>query len=71
MPATRAEKIAAVRAHALDHYNKGGWDILVECWSDDEIAECFGDVRDCRGAIRACAKALRSMDEYRRDIQGA
>lgn len=31
--------IDAVRTHAVAHYNDGGWDVVVECWDDDEIAE--------------------------------
>tara|TARA_R100000963_G_C4555884_1_gene46793 strand:- start:49 stop:300 length:252 start_codon:yes stop_codon:yes gene_type:complete len=33
------ELIAAVRAHAIKNYGKGGWDFVVECWSDKEIEE--------------------------------
>jgi len=33
------ELVAAVRAHAAANYNKGGWDFVVECWSDKEIEE--------------------------------
>lgn len=29
----------ALYAHALDHYNDGGWDVIVECWSLDDIAD--------------------------------
>ena len=28
-----------IKAHALTNYEEGGWDVIVECWSDDEIAE--------------------------------
>ena len=29
--------VEAVIQHAVDHYEIEGWDILVECWDDDEI----------------------------------
>lgn len=29
--------IAAVKKHAEDHYNDGGWDVIVEYWSDQEL----------------------------------
>lgn len=29
--------IDGVRAHALEHYNDGGWDYVVEAYSDDEL----------------------------------
>lgn len=31
--------VEAVKAHARDNYNEGGWDVIVECWDDDRIAE--------------------------------
>lgn len=31
--------IEAVKAHALRNYNQNDWDIVVEAWTDDEIAE--------------------------------
>lgn len=26
-----------LRGYALAHYNDGGWDVIIECWSDEEI----------------------------------
>jgi hypothetical protein len=34
---TMDQIIAALKRHALDNYEKGGWDVIVECWSDEEI----------------------------------
>jgi len=31
--------VEPVKAYALEHYNDGGWDVVVECWSDVQIAE--------------------------------
>ncbi len=31
------ELVAAVKKHAEDHYNDGGWDVIVECWTDQEL----------------------------------
>lgn len=33
------EMTAAVKAHALANYEAGGWDVIVECWEDDEITD--------------------------------
>ena len=33
------EMIEAVKKHALANYDKGGWDVVYECWTDGEIAE--------------------------------
>lgn len=30
--------VAAVQAHALDHYEDGGWDVVVECFEAADIA---------------------------------
>lgn len=29
----------AVREYAINHYNDGGWDVIVECWENKEIEE--------------------------------
>ena len=34
--------IEQVKQYALDHYTDGGWDVVVECWSDAEIAVKIG-----------------------------
>lgn len=31
--------IDAVKAHALENYESGGWDVVVECWEDKEIQD--------------------------------
>jgi hypothetical protein len=35
------ELAAQVYAHAEAHYNDGGWDVVVECWSREAIAEAL------------------------------
>lgn len=67
--ATKNEMIAAVKAHANANYEKGGWDILVECWEDNEILEEIGECTTVAGAIAKCAKTLHIVDEHRREIQ--
>ena len=60
---TMHKKIAAIRAHALDNYNKGGWDILVECWSDADIEEEIEGCRTTASAIRRIGRSSeRSMN---------
>jgi len=31
------EIIKFIKQYAQDHYNDGGWDVIVECWSDSDI----------------------------------
>ncbi len=39
--AKMASKVEAVKAHALAHYEDGGWDVIVECFSDEDIADAL------------------------------
>lgn len=36
---TTQEIAKAIVTYAKDHYEDGGWDVLVECWSLPEIEE--------------------------------
>lgn len=69
MAVNTQELVAAVRRHAEANYTKDGWDYLVECWSDEEIAEQIGQARTEAGAIRACRKTTKLLDERRREVQ--
>jgi hypothetical protein len=44
--------VEAVKAHALAHYNDGGWDVIVECFDDAQIRTEIGRARTVEGAIR-------------------
>lgn len=50
-PTTRDQLVAAVRTHAVANYDKGGWDVIVECWDDEQIAEQIGRARTLKGAL--------------------
>jgi hypothetical protein len=45
--------IQAVRDHALAHYADGGWDVVVECYGDSEIAEVIAGATTPKQAIAA------------------
>ena len=64
-----AALIAKIRTHALQNYEKDGWDYLIECWSDAEILEKVKDCRSYHGCIRKLQDTLKSMNEYREEIQ--
>lgn len=53
--AKRAELIAAVRAHAVENYNRGGWDVIVEAFDDAQISEVIGRARTLKGALKKFA----------------
>lgn len=61
--------VAAVRDHAEKNYNRDGWDFVVECWSDEEIAEAIEGCDSEESAVRAVAKIAGALEEHRREIQ--
>jgi hypothetical protein len=65
---TTAELIAGIRAHALANYGKHGWDILTECWDDEDICRFVMEGDTLPRAIQGVKRALRAMDEHRREI---
>jgi hypothetical protein len=51
--ATKIELLAAVKEHAIEHYNDGkGWDYVIEAFSDADILEAIGKAQLTRTAIR-------------------
>lgn len=64
--------VEAVKAYARDHYETGGWDVVIECHSDAEIAGAIGKAKTVKGAIANVAKAfaLRAFDSRRKDVMG-
>ena len=63
--------VQAVRDYANANYNKGGWDIIVECWSDEDISGEIGNVKTVSGAIRKVSKIVQVISDYRSEIQNA
>lgn len=49
---TKQQLVQDVKVFALDHYNDGGWDVIVECWSDAEIADQIGKATTLKGALK-------------------
>ncbi len=59
---TQMALIVAVRDHALAHYEDGGWDVIVECWDDETIAETLSANRESgRGTVRTTKGAIARM----------
>jgi hypothetical protein len=60
--------ISAVKEHAIEHYEDGGWDIVIECWSDSDIAELLAkhNAHDAATAI----DAFRPLIDVWSDRQG-
>ena len=67
MTIDKQELVKVVKEHAMKNYEKG-WDVLVECYSDDQISEEIGDVNSVAGAIRKIAKWINVRKSYVDDI---
>jgi hypothetical protein len=64
-----ATLVAGVKKHAKANYNDDGWDMVVECMEDSEIAD---EVVGCETVEQAIAKVgeIASLyDERRKDVQ--
>ena len=61
--------VNAVKAHALANYEQDGWDYVIECYSDADIAEIIKTARTPAGAIRMVRAAIKPAADYRSEIQ--
>ncbi len=57
--------INAVKAHATEHYDTAGWDLVVEAYSDSELAELVQTCRTAKGAVARVADELSIYTERR------
>ena len=60
-----------VREYANKNYERDGWDFLVECWEDSDVAENIGDADNFETAMRRCRKVTRALDEHRREVRAS
>lgn len=61
--------IAAVRAYAIENYETDGWDFVVECFEDADIATAIGSAGTRDAAIAAVRKTARLLDEQRSGVR--
>lgn len=40
---TWEEILQAVKTYAQEHYNDGGWDVIVECYEDSDLTHLLED----------------------------
>lgn len=68
---TMEEMVQAVKLHARKNYNVGGWDSIVECYEDSELAEEIsrGNCHTIAEAIAYVGKGCEVWDDRRRDIE--
>lgn len=65
---TWAERL---RQHATVHYTEDGWDILVECWSDEYINEIISDCNTYEDAVITASEVLSVIDGFRQEVVNA
>ncbi len=61
--------IEAVKEHACRNYDKGGWDHVVECLSDDDISYLISGQQSVSGAISAVKIYADQCGETRQEIE--
>ena len=64
-----AQYVTAIKAHAIAHYEQDGWDYVVECYDDAQIADIIKNCRTEKGAINTMRAHLKPRADYRREIQ--
>lgn len=69
--AVPASLVAEVRAYATDHYTDGGWDVIVECWSDADIAHAIGGATTLLGARRKLATVVSVFADHEADARNS
>lgn len=65
------DMIQAVKEHARNNYEKGGWDYVVECFDDSYIEELIleAGAKTISQAIAAVGKVVAERADLRADIQ--
>ncbi len=68
---TKPELLELVKQHATRNYEKDGWDILIECYTDEEIVKAMGRSKKESGAIWAVQwnLGLKTQAGVRADVQ--
>lgn len=69
LTANKQALLNGVNAYALEHYNEGGWDYVVECFSAQDIMDVLGESWTVPGAISKMAKHLAPLAAARAEVQ--
>lgn len=62
------KRVEAVKAFAIEHYEEGGWDVVVETYSDADIYNIVKHTRSEEGAIKKVAREIGAHNAVRKDI---
>ncbi len=65
------ELVQAIKDHALAHYEDGGWDVVVECWGDAEIADTIGTAGTVADAFEVFAPLIDVWSDRQADARNS
>lgn len=61
--------VRAIKDHANLHYDKDGWDYIVETFTDADIAEVIKGSTQFSQALRKVAATARLLNERRKEVE--
>lgn len=63
--------IKAIRQHALDNYETGGWDMIYECYDESEIHQALAHIPNptIEQAIQTLGEIAKLYQERRLDVE--
>jgi hypothetical protein len=61
--------VKGVKAHALANYETDGWDVVVECRTDEDIAEEIAGCKTVMEAVKVVGDTAKMYDDHRKEIQ--
>jgi hypothetical protein len=64
-----ADLVAFIKQYATENYERDGWDVVVETYEDQQIADELGWCTTEAGAIRKMRAAVRPYASRRADIE--
>ena len=64
-----ADFVEDVKRYATRNYERSGWDILIECYTDEDIATLVEKCLTIEGAIKKCRAEVKPQADHRAEIQ--
>jgi len=62
------DTVRRIKAHALANYNTGGWDYLVECYSDGDILLLIAECTSYENAVAKVSRIMEIKDSHRAEM---
>lgn len=68
------ELATRIANHAQEHYEDGGWDVIVECWSHQEIVDYlvqYGGIKTFEDALKAFQSVIGVWADQQADARNS